>query len=150
MSRDQCLEQVYTGQSPLVTGHQLPFYVLAYPFKDSSQLESHFTGIDLRYLASSIDKLSFRIKNTNQKVCPDKEDVNDIEYINNDLISLESQTCKPRCVEIQMDHIQSEILPGTSVIIDNSQWKWKANICIYWMILSEDKQKGGQSFNEFN
>ena len=87
---------------------------MAYPFKDSSQLESHFTGIDLRYLAGSFEKLSFRIKNTNQKVCPDKDsaEVTDIEYLSSDLITLESQTCKPRCVEIQMDQVQSHSHQG--------------------------------------
>ena len=51
MTRVQCLEENFLGQQQLGSGdNSLPFYVVAYPFKDSNQFESHFTGIDFRYL----------------------------------------------------------------------------------------------------
>jgi len=64
----------------------LPFYVHSYPFTQLDPDVPHFTGMDFRYQYNLFDKLKFRIKNTNPKICPSQ--VN------------ETSVCNPRCVEI--------------------------------------------------
>jgi len=112
MTREQCLEENFVGQQQLGSGDDsLPFYVVAYPFKDSNQFESHFTGIDFRYLADNLSRLHFRIKNTNNKVCPSKEEQEEAKK--SDIHHTEGTTCKPRCVEINLNNSVLSNLKGT-------------------------------------
>ena len=80
-------------------GHtdSLPFSVLAYPFKGHNQLDSHFTGIDLRYELGQFRRLRFRVKDTNSKVCPSEGD----DQLT--ALTLAETTCNPRCAEINVN-----------------------------------------------
>jgi len=95
----ECLAQEFVGTATLGAGQSLPFHVVAYPFIGAGQQQSHFTGIDLRYLYTGLNSLRFRIKNTNPKVCPE-----------HDHSDVPGGLCHPRCVEIkqtadvQVDH----------------------------------------------
>jgi len=116
MTREKCLEESFLGQTQLGSGLQsLPFHVVAYPFKDSNQFESHFTGIDLRYQADNLGELKFRIKNTNNKVCPSKEDQEEAKKSD---MPLDGTTCKPRCVEINLNSSVSSNLRGSYLSYD--------------------------------
>ena len=91
---------VYGGAGELqLGGHtdSLPFSVLAYPFKGHNQLDSHFTGIDLRYELGQFRRLRFRVKDTNSKVCPSEGD----DQLT--ALTLAETTCNPRCAEINVN-----------------------------------------------
>ena len=67
MSREQCLSQEFKSSDRFGDSDvPFPFYVVSYPFKDYNQVDSHFTGIDLRYQFGTFSHLNFRIKNTNK------------------------------------------------------------------------------------
>ena len=100
MSREECLSQEFKSSDKLGDSDSpFPFYVVSYPFKDYNQVDSHFTGIDLRYQFGTFSHLNFRIKNTNSKVCPHKNEDADHQPVSD----MSSMTCKPRCVDITVD-----------------------------------------------
>ena len=100
MSREECLSQEFKSSDKLGDSDSpFPFYVVSYPFKDYNQVDSHFTGIDLRYQFGIFSHLNFRIKNTNSKVCPHKNEDADHQPVSD----MSSMTCKPRCVDITVD-----------------------------------------------
>ena len=105
MSREECLSQEFKSSDKLGDSDSpFPFYVVSYPFKDYNQVDSHFTGIDLRYQFGIFSHLNFRIKNTNSKVCPHKHEDIDHQPVS-DMATLDSRssTCKPRCVDITVN-----------------------------------------------
>ena len=105
MNREQCLSQEFTSSDKFGDSDvPFPFYVVSYPFKDYNQVDSHFTGIDLRYQYGTFSHLNFRIKNTNSKVCPHKHEDMDHQPVS-DMATLDSRssTCKPRCVDITVN-----------------------------------------------
>ena len=59
--------------------------------------------------ADNLGQLRFRIKNTNNKVCPSKEEK---EAKKSDTLYSEGTTCKPRCVEINFNNSVSSNLQG--------------------------------------
>lgn len=99
MTKEQCLTAEYSSNPALGSDLEfLPISVVAYPFKDHNQLDSHFTGIDLRYKYEQFSNLKLRIKNTNGKVCP-QEDEESSQY--STVLKVDhSSSCNPRCVEI--------------------------------------------------
>ena len=103
MTKKQCLEAEYSSYPPLGSNLDptafLPLSVVAYPFKDHNQLDSHFTGIDVRYKYGEFSNLKLRIKNTNGKVCPNEEEELSSQY-SSVLKADHSSSCNPRCVEI--------------------------------------------------
>ena len=104
LTKDQCLAIKYTSVTPLADEQDfLPFSVVAYPFKDHNQLDSHFTGIDIRYKHSEFSNLKLRIKNTNGKVCPNEADELSAQY-STVLQEDHSTSCNPRCVEVTVDN----------------------------------------------
>ena len=126
-SISQCLSHLYTSDQRLVdsaTDNILPFSVVAYPFKGTHQLDSHFTGIDVRYQYGAFQRLQFRLKNTNSKVCPSQgvEDVAMTEQSDMAVFGQQgdvffgqqeiSPTCHPRCVEINVNDPDIEPVPG--------------------------------------
>ena len=99
MTKEECLAAEYSSNPALGSDLEfLPISVVAYPFKDHNQLDSHFTGIDLRYKYEQFSNLKLRIKNTNGKVCP-QEDEESSQY--STVLKVDhSSSCNPRCVEI--------------------------------------------------
>jgi len=75
----------------------LPFHVVAYPFKVNNQQGSDFTGIDLRYEYHESSNIKFRIMNTNPKVCPEHDSINESDM----------GLCHPRCVQIRKSKEQN-------------------------------------------
>ena len=60
--------------------------------------------------ADNLSRLQFRIKNTNNKVCPSKEEQEEAKK--SDIHHTEGTTCKPRCVEINLNNSVSSNLKG--------------------------------------
>jgi len=89
---ETCLSQGYEGNKRLGSGTStLQFHVVAYQFIGIDQQNSHFTGIDLRFQYLDVSSLKFRIKDINDKVCPEHEVHGEAP----------SGVCKPRCVAIK-------------------------------------------------
>jgi len=142
----RCLARSYDSDQRLGDGVEvLPFSVVAYPFKSNNQLDSHFTGIDLRYKYGAFQHLEFRIKNTNSKVCPTEdqmtEEKSDIAVFG----QKQSPTCHPRCVNIDLSddaedghddetYLSYDCEAGFYIQVNNwvrsSQHEYELSVCV--------------------
>jgi len=103
-----CLQKSYDGSQKRLGSQEssLPFFVTVYPFKGINQFDSHFSGIDIRYKIGEINRLSFRIKNTNGKVCPSTSLPEERLEMPEMLLKKHNSPCHPRCVDIDLTGLE--------------------------------------------